>query len=240
MPSWVIHLKIAEEINKELKLNDSIYKFGSVMPDAEGYVVNNLSQNISYDISHYACLQNINEMKFILPNKDKFLMSHKKDINNDLILGYFSHILADYFFNFNTFKYKYICDDNENIIGVILKNNEDYYTDKRSIMSLKQNDFEKFSRKIYKNIDNKIKEEDIDKILESCKIIEEINYDREDIIKIIEYVNNIKFEYDKKDINEFDYSIYSEKDLENMLDNCIKYIKNEILNLYDYLNKFVN
>lgn len=228
-----MHLKIANDLNKKMNMSkndEALFKFGSVMPDNEGYVVQGLSNIGIYDISHFARHQKLDYAVYNLPDQKKFLDEYKSKINNPLVLGCFAHILADYFFNYNTFNYKYYAK-NGKIIGVKVINNSIIYTDKDTIRIYKQEDFEKYSRAIYSEINADVDIRMIDNIYRECKNIKEINYTKNDVKKTIEYMNNMKYMYANKQYNQIQYHIYSEKDLEGMVQECEKYIEEKIVNV---------
>lgn len=84
MASAVIHLCVAGDINKRLKIkNCNDFLLGSIAPDISKVV------NTSRDLSHF-----IDRSKSIYPDINKFLEKYKLD--NDFILGYFVHLYTDY------------------------------------------------------------------------------------------------------------------------------------------------
>lgn len=97
MPSWGVHIALANKLNKKFELgNDFI--IGNVLPDAtNGIIVKNIPNVINHAKTHY---------NFEGPNKppkndvDKFLEEYKDKLNNPLILGSLIHIMTDNFFNF--------------------------------------------------------------------------------------------------------------------------------------------
>lgn len=84
MASAVIHICVASEINKKLKIeNYNDFLLGSIAPDISKVV------NTSRDLSHF-----IDRSKNIYPDINMFLEKYKLD--NDFILGYFVHLYTDY------------------------------------------------------------------------------------------------------------------------------------------------
>ena len=51
-------------------------------------------------------------------NINKFLNTYKNELNNDLILGYYSHLLTDTYFNNVVYTKCWVQDINNNIIGI--------------------------------------------------------------------------------------------------------------------------
>lgn len=239
MPSWAIHIKIANEVNKKFNIDEDLFKFGSIMPDNRGFIVKGLSNLSTYNNSHFASHQKIGNVEFNLPDKNKYLKEYIINLDNPLVLGCFVHIVTDYFFNFHTFKYKYYVDDVKNVIGIRLVNNQILYTDKETMKVYKQGDFEKYARKIYKVIEPNISQNMIDKIYKNCGIIQEIKYSKDDVAKTVKYLNNLKNIYSKRDYMKINYHIYSEQDLENMTNKCTEYVENQIEKFLELKKKIV-
>ena len=97
MASAVIHLCIANEVNKYLKWNNDLILLGSIAPD--------ISKQIGQpkEISHF--LDHTNEDD--IPNLERFLKKYRNDLNNPFTLGYFIHLLTDKYW-FRDYIYKYI------------------------------------------------------------------------------------------------------------------------------------
>lgn len=53
---------------------------------------------------------------------NKFLSVYKSKLGNPLILGYYSHLLTDQFYNEKVYTSKWVQDDNDNIIGIRFNN----------------------------------------------------------------------------------------------------------------------
>ncbi len=115
MASVMIHLSIAEEINKEIKHNRREFFLGSIAPD--------ISKQLGGDkiVSHF---QNSDDN---IPILDKFLEKYGDHMNDDFILGYYTHLYTDYLW----FKY-FMTDINyKNMVklldGRVLELNEDEF-----------------------------------------------------------------------------------------------------------------
>ena len=50
MPSWVMHIATANMLNEELNVEKNSFLIGNVLPDAEKWVVNDLSYYVEYRI----------------------------------------------------------------------------------------------------------------------------------------------------------------------------------------------
>lgn len=97
MASAIIHLCIAKEINKYLKMDENYLLLGSIAPD--------ISKQIgeTKEISHF--LDHSNEDD--IPNIDRFLLKYRSELNNPFEMGYFIHLLTDKYW-FRDYVYKFI------------------------------------------------------------------------------------------------------------------------------------
>ena len=97
MASAVIHLCIAKEVNKYLKMNEYDLLLGSIAPD--------ISKQIgeTKEISHF--LDHSNEDD--IPNIDRFLAKYRNDLHNPFTMGYFIHLLTDKYW-FRDYIYQFI------------------------------------------------------------------------------------------------------------------------------------
>lgn len=84
MPSTIIHLAVAKEINYKLKKDNSKFLLGAIAPD--------LSKEIGLDrnMSHFI------DNEDGIPNLDLFLNKYKKYLNDDFVLGYYVHLFTDF------------------------------------------------------------------------------------------------------------------------------------------------
>ncbi len=97
MASAVIHLCVAKEVNKYLKLAEKEILLGSIAPDISKIV------GETKEISHF--LDHTNEDD--IPNIDRFLAKYRKDLNKPFEMGYFIHLLTDKYW-FRDYIYQYI------------------------------------------------------------------------------------------------------------------------------------
>lgn len=87
MPSHKIHIKIAQEINKKLKLDDDSIMLGSVLPD--------LTIEKEHGLSHF---QYADVYPQNLANADEFLKKYSS-FADDISIGYIIHLLTDKYYN---------------------------------------------------------------------------------------------------------------------------------------------
>ena len=97
MASAVIHLCVAKEVNKYLKMDEKDLLIGSIAPDLSKIV------GETKEISHF--LDHTNEDD--IPNIDRFLNKYRKDLNKPFEMGYFIHLLTDKYW-FRDYIYQYI------------------------------------------------------------------------------------------------------------------------------------
>ena len=90
MASSIIHMCVANEINKFLKRNNRSILIGSIAPDISKQVGESKKE------SHF-----LDDEKDSIPNLERFLNKYKKKLNDDFVLGYYIHLYTDYYW----FKY---------------------------------------------------------------------------------------------------------------------------------------
>lgn len=85
MASTIIHIAVADRINQKLKRNKSEYLIGSIAPDIAKIV------GIDRNITHFQ------DKDKNYPNLEEFLKKYEKSLNDDFVMGYYIHLLTDYF-----------------------------------------------------------------------------------------------------------------------------------------------
>lgn len=85
MPSAVVHMAVANEVNKKIKRSYDKFMIGSIAPD--------ISKCIGEDrsISHFS----YDDPRGV-PRIDKFLEKYKDYLDDDFVMGYFVHLYTDY------------------------------------------------------------------------------------------------------------------------------------------------
>lgn len=217
MPSWSIHLSLANKLKKELKLADD-FIIGNVMPDIlVGYMIENSSQIVSKAISHFQ------DGKPPVINIDKFLKKYKHYLNNSLIKGYLSHLLTDKFYNEYTYKYHYTFDDGRP--KIILNDGTKVPALIEKPWQIKQSDFEVYGQKLINN--NTISS--INERIKDCDVIKECPIDKYDLDKTITKINEIS--KDKKDYDKTKLRMFTEEELDKIYDECYKKIYDKLSNI---------
>ena len=118
MPSWSVHLAIAKKANTKLKLNEDLFLYGNLIPDVDKGT--KISRYDAHFYNEELPFPTVPQEKMI--DIDKFLNTYKDKLNNHLILGYYSHLLTDQFYNEKIYTTKWIQDKNNNIIGIKFNN----------------------------------------------------------------------------------------------------------------------
>ena len=85
MASSMIHIAVANEVNKKLNRDRSKLLIGSIAPDIGKLV------GLEKDVTHFC--DNNNDG---IPNLDKFIDKYKNNLNDDFVLGYYIHLITDY------------------------------------------------------------------------------------------------------------------------------------------------
>lgn len=208
MASSVIHICIANEINKVLKRDDRKLLIGTIAPD-----ISKLIGESKY-YSHF-----LDDIDNNIPNLEKFLNKYKCYLDDDFVLGYYIHLYTDYLW----FKYfiKKVIKGNyiKELDGTLVK-----YT-KKSFLYYVYNDYSNLNIQLINkyNFPLKIFYEEIPDIK---NIINEIPMDKLNLIVdkvgvLIEDASN-----GKKYLFDID-------DIVNFIDDCKVIILKELENIYE-------
>lgn len=85
MASAIIHMAVASELNKKIKRKESEYFIGSIAPDIAKIV------GIDRNITHFK------KQDDEYPDLDSFLLKYEQNLSDDFVMGYYIHLLTDYF-----------------------------------------------------------------------------------------------------------------------------------------------
>lgn len=208
MASSVIHICIANEINKVLKRDDRKLLIGTIAPD-----ISKLIGESKY-YSHF-----LDDIDNNIPNLEKFLNKYKCYLDDDFVLGYYIHLYTDYLW-FKYFIKKVIMGNYiKELDGNLVK-----YT-KKSFLYYVYNDYSNLNIQLINkyNFPLKIFYEEIPDIK---NIINEIPMDKLNLIVdkvgvLIEDASN-----GKKYLFDID-------DIVNFIDDCKVIILKELENIYE-------
>ena len=166
MASAIIHIAIAKEVNKRLKKDESKYLLGSIAPDIAKLVGEPKNKSHFMDEGHSE------------PNLDRFLEKYECYLDDDFVMGYYIHLLGDYFW------FKYFIPEIVNEDNTLIKNlaGEKVHLCDDAIMEYIYNDYTSLNIDLidkYK-LDLDIFYQDIPKL---DNIIEEIPMDKLEILR---------------------------------------------------------
>lgn len=230
MPSWSIHLAIAKRVNKKLKLNDDLFLYGNLIPDVDkGTAITRYEAHYYNEKLHFPTVPK--EKMIDIKN---FLKDYKGKLNNPLILGYYSHLLTDQFYNEKVYTSKWLQDDNNNIIGIRFNNKIlkiDIDDKKRLKRKYKHRDFELYGKYLFndgyisipQNI-NLVKENAVylkNKFLTDELIDYRFNYLKNDFAKF----NRLSL---SEKLFKHNYKLFTKKELDTIMEECIEMIINKI------------
>jgi len=229
MASWSIHLTIAKELNKKLKLDEDSFFFGNLIPDVDR------NCKINRFTAHY-----YNEKlpfpkcpKALMIDIDTFINDYKDNINNPLILGYYCHLLIDNYYNNIVCSNYWIQNNKHEIIGVKLKSGKvkKIKSHDTILKKYKHSDFELYGCYLFKYIElPTIKKEK--EILKNIKYLKNKLYTKELVKQRINYLENGFIEFNKLSLKEkifkHNYKMFTKDKLDIILEECIYYILNEL------------
>jgi len=228
MPSWTIHLAVAKKVNKKLNLDKDTFYIGNLLPDVD---YNSKVTRKETHIHNYPCPECPKE---ILPNLKDFLKNYKKDIkNSSLLLGYYSHLLTDYFYNNYIFTNCWLQDEKKDVIGVKLNNGKKIYTnDLRSYKHHDLGNYGKYLLKIgYVELPKSFNEEN------DLKLLKDNFFTYEDTVKRIKYLNTKFIKDNKYNITEkifgLKYIMLTKEKLDELFEECSKYVLENIESVID-------
>lgn len=189
MASSVIHMAVANEVNKVLKRDNSKLLIGSIAPD--------ISKQIGQDrtISHFIFEDGLIDL-------DKFLDKYKNNLDDDFVLGYYIHLLTDYFW------FKYFMPEITNYSIIKTLDGKELSLSKEEICKYIYNDYTNINIRVINeyNMDLKIF---FNELPEIKNIIEEIPMDKLQVIIdkagniIMNSTNGKNYTFDIKNIKQF-------------------------------------
>ena len=179
MPSSMIHIAVANEVNKKLKRNSADFLIGSIAPD--------ISKEVGWSREKSHFIDNNDG----IPNVDLFLNKYSSYLDDDFVLGYYVHLYTDYLW------FKYFLreirgkDFITKLDGTVIK-----YTGRMDLIYI-YNDYTNLNIRLidYYNLDLKIFYNDVP---EFKNIIKEIPMDKINVIvnKVGEVIENTKVHKD--------------------------------------------
>lgn len=230
MPSWPVHLVIAKKVNAKLKLNEDLFLYGNLIPDVDKgtkitrYEAHYYNENLPFPTVPQEKMININ----------KFINVYKDALNNPLILGYYSHLLTDQFYNEKIYTTKWIQDENNNIIGIKFNNRilkigkEDTKKLKRKY---KHKDFELYGKYLF-NDGYVFIPKNKELIKENSKYLKNNFLTEKFIDHRFNYLNNEFTKFNKLSLYEkifkHKYCLFTKNELDIIMNECIEMIITKI------------
>lgn len=176
MASSVIHMAVANEINKKIKRDTSKLLIGTIAPDISKLVGDNKIK------SHF-----LNSEVSNIPNIKQFLNKYEKYLYDDFVMGYYIHLYTDYLW------FKYFIEDIDYSSVITTVDGNKVWCDSSKFVEYVYNDYTNLNIKIIDkyNLDLKIFYNEIPEI---NYIIKEIPMDKLDVIinKAGEIIANTK------------------------------------------------
>lgn len=227
MPSWNIHLGIAKRIGEQFNFSKNAFYVGNLIADFR------LGSNTDRDDLHYdnyVCDKCPSER---LPNLNEFLSCYKDKLkDNDLLMGYYVHLIADYYFNDYVFSNCWIQKNGE-LVGIKLLNKNLMIKDNffKYAKKYKHHDFDLYGKYLFNNnlVELPSYEENINNLLGDLKIH---FCTKDNLIERINYLNNEFIKESKYTLGEklfgIKYEMLSQEIIEQIYNNCILYIIDEI------------
>lgn len=226
MPTWAIHLVTAKKVSEKINIDKNIFTFGNILPDIPNeYVVKGIKHHVSHARTHFETdilvVEHI-EKRYDLRN---FAEKYKNKFSNPLMLGYYVHLLTDYFWNDKTYGERGIYDEEKNRIGLILKDGERILCSKEKARQIKTQDFKIFSKYIYDHhLADKLEYQE--EIQEYLKDIDWITLEKSEIEKTIDYISDRCTGKAQvlEDGESIEYKVYSEKEMLELMNASVIFI----------------
>lgn len=209
MPSLITHLKISQNICKDLQLPKYEFYLGNLLPDFYG---NNHKE------SHYSNNR--------IPNINNFMNEFSNLNLTPVEIGYLCHLLTDKFYNDFIFN-NYIELSNNKLISIKINGNKEYYSEEK-INDLKHSVYDNYDSYIIKN--NFVEPFENLSFIDNLKMprLKSLLYDKEHLKKQIKVINSniIGCNNQYKDL----YVFSSQEELDKIFWECCIYILQFIRN----------
>jgi len=225
MPSWITHLATSYQLLKKLPVTDeNSFVFGNIMPDIlNNYLVKETSTHKDYEITHFTDEINIHGIQYQFPNPQKFWKEYQSKKDNPVVLGFYIHLLTDYFWNHTTYTNHFKKVDDQMI--VIWADGTTKPMEYQDAIHLKQTDFRIFTQLLKTEYPlSQIK--NMPELMEYGKEIVENPLKKEDIEKTLQVLD--KMLKPKEEKQKESYAIFTEEQLRQYFQDSISYILQEL------------
>ncbi len=216
MPSWKLHLAVATEVLKKIQFeNENEFLFGNVLPDINGYLNSDLSFILPHATTHYTFenKEKLNRREIVL--EDFLTKTTLKQLKSSLMIGYYSHLLTDYYYNILVID-KMLMFENNQFIG-LKKENKIIECNFLNIDLYKRNDMNVFENEL--KIEVKIPQFTND-LLEKTNSIAKFSLSEEDVKKIIKTAEKLT----SSNNLENEYVLFNFNEMFNHFDACVNFV----------------
>ena len=220
MPCWTIHLGVATKLNENYKLNKDQFLYGSVLPDVMD--TNAFGRDFSHFFGtkyHDLCPEEI------IVDVEKFKSTYKDRLPNDLILGYYVHILTDYFYNDYVFRNCYLRDEDDHVIGIKTKEGHTLIpnpNDSRGRRKIKQADFVNFGKLLLERGLVQVPT-DLEEIKKQLHLLESQFLEPEEVKKRLDYFSSQSFiDFNSGYLDEL-FVMCDKEEYQKVFDECVAF-----------------
>lgn len=231
MPAWAIHLEVTTKINEKTKFEDkkkNIFLLGNILPDIlNGHVIKNISHIVPHKEAHMEKAVQIGDHIEYRYDLDGFFGRYKEKFDNPFMLGYYTHLLTDFYWNDLTYGQLGIFDESKKLIGIRLNDGKEFRGSKEDIRKMKTNDFKLFSRYIYKNKLAQIPYYD-EKMLDYAKDLDWLDLQKSDILEATKYLDDMANFKIELDLNSPYYSIFSNDLMKRYVEKCVEFVEKKL------------
>lgn len=220
MPCWTIHLGVATKLNEEYKLNKNRFLYGSILPDVS-------STNVyGRDFSHFFGTK----MHDVCPEEvivdvERFRKTYEENLDKELILGYYVHILTDFFYNDYVFKNFFVRDEFDHIVGLKTREGDLIIpnpNDTRGRRKYKQRDFVNFGKLLLKNGKIEIPSS-LEEIEKQLNLLNNHFLEREEVKERLEYLSSEEFIEFNSGYHAGLFVLAGKEEYQKLFDDCVKY-----------------
>ena len=217
MPSWTIHCYIANKISESLNIDKNTFLFANIMPDIDS------GNYYTHYYGTYIC-ENCKDED--LPDIDRFLNVYKDKLSNPLILGYYCHLLTDFCFNNYAYSNKWLIE-NGKTVGVYNADGRKTYLGYHHRQEAKRKDFIRFDKDLDENY-NIVYPVYNENIISNLKLLNPKFISADEIKPML---NKMNYYLEKGKGITYDYSIFTNKELMDLTNNTIEFIKEKLYDL---------
>ena len=230
MPAWGMHIALANILNKKWKLPYDTFLIGNILPDiGNGYTIAHPSLSLPYSISHFAKKMELENIEGeVLPDVNAFLSRYQKQLHDPIILGYLTHLLADFYWNWITYQKFWWENKNTGQIGVKKQDGSIILCQNETRKKWKREDFHIFTSYLLQRMECP----DItyqDSLLQGTSKILEFDVPKTDVMQAVALANEIIHQAKESIITE-EYQLYTLQELKQEWDRCITFITQYIEN----------